>query len=107
MSDFTGITEALIAGDAEKIKTLVQNEVDKGADGNDILNNGLIKGMDIVGGEMFIPEVLMSANSMREAVVILKPLLAEEDIGSAGQCPHRICKGRSSRYRKKSCVHDA
>jgi 5-methyltetrahydrofolate--homocysteine methyltransferase len=89
MSDFKGITEALIAGNAEKIKALVQNEVDKGSDGNDILNNGLIKGMDIVGGkmqsgEMFIPEVLMSAYSMREAVVILKPLLAEEDMGSAG-----------------------
>jgi 5-methyltetrahydrofolate--homocysteine methyltransferase len=89
MSDFKGITEALIAGNTEKIKALVQNEVDKGSDGNDILNNGLIKGMDIVGGkmqsgEMFIPEVLMSAYSMREAVVILKPLLAEEDMGSAG-----------------------
>ncbi len=98
MSDLQEITECLIKGDAAGIKTLVQKEVDNGTDANDILNEGLIQGMDLVGGkmqsgEMFIPEVLMSAMCMREAVEIIKPFLGEDDMGSAGKVMIGTVKG--------------
>lgn len=90
MSDLQVITETLISGDGDKLKELVQGAVDAGIAANDILQKGLIVGMDIVGekmesGDMFIPEVLMSAQAMATSVEILKPLLAEGDSSSAGK----------------------
>jgi len=89
MSDFTNITESVIGGDASKVISLVQAEIDKGTNASTVLNDGLINGMDIVGekmqsGDMFIPEVLMSAQAMAGAVEILKPLLGEEGSSTVG-----------------------
>ena len=89
MNEFSAITEGVICGDAEKVVNLVQTEIDKGSKAVHILNQGLIGGMDIVGekmqsGEMFIPEVLMSAQAMAAAVDILKPLLGEDSESKAG-----------------------
>ena len=83
MADLNALKEVLLAGDDGKLTELVQAALDEGAAAADILNGGLIAGMDIVGekmktGEMFIPEVLMSARAMGMAVDILKPLLGEE-----------------------------
>ena len=55
----------------------------------EILDNGLLAGMDVVGkrfkaGDMFIPEVLLCARTMHEAMDILKPLLFEGDQAGAG-----------------------
>ncbi len=85
MSDLSEIKMALLSGDTQKVCSLVQDEVDQGTEANEILNSGLIQGMDIVGekmqsGDMFIPEVLMSAKSMSEAVNILKPLISEDEM---------------------------
>jgi len=98
MTDYADITAALIAGDADKVCSLVQTELDQGTNAGEILNTGLIKGMDIVGekmqsGDMFIPEVLMSATAMNQAVDILKPLLSEEDTASAGHVVVGTVKG--------------
>ena len=65
MTDYSDMTTALISGDIDNLCSLVQAEIDGGANAGEILNTGLIKGMDIVGekmqsGEMFIPEVLRS-----------------------------------------------
>ena len=89
MNDFSAITEGVIGGDADKVVNLVQAEIDKGSKAASILNQGLIGGMDIVGekmqsGDMFIPEVLMSAQAMAAAVEILKPLLGEDSGSKAG-----------------------
>jgi len=98
MTDFSNILTALISGDTDNVCSLVQSEVDKGTNAGEILNTGLIKGMDIVGdkmqsGEMFIPEVLMSAMAMSQAVEILKPLLGEDDTASAGHVVIGTVKG--------------
>ena len=98
MADLSGITTALISGDTDKVCTLVQNEIKEGTNASDILNTGLIPGMDIVGekmqsGDMFIPEVLMSAKSMSGAVEILKPLLSEDEMSSAGHVVIGTVKG--------------
>ncbi|NOR26310.1 MAG: cobalamin-binding protein [Desulforhopalus sp.] len=89
MSDLNNITESVIGGDAGQVVSLVQAEIDKGTNAGAILNDGLISGMDIVGekmqsGDMFIPEVLMSAQAMAAAVEILKPLLGDEDNADSG-----------------------
>ncbi|HSL60562.1 MAG TPA: corrinoid protein [Desulfotignum sp.] len=87
MTDFNAIIEALVACDEAKLTRLVNDALAQNVPANEILNNGLIAGMDIVGekmesGDMFIPEVLMAAHAMASCVTILKPLLAEGE-GSA------------------------
>ena len=77
------ITETLVACDAAKLTGLVNDALAAGAAPSDILNKGLIAGMDIVGermesGDMFIPEVLMAAQAMGACVEILKPLLGDD-----------------------------
>lgn len=98
MSNLHAITETLITGDADKLKQLVQEALDSGLVANDILQKGLIIGMDIVGdkmesGEMFIPEVLMAARAMSEVLSILTPLLTEEESGSVGKMVIGTVKG--------------
>jgi 5-methyltetrahydrofolate--homocysteine methyltransferase len=82
MSQLSTITETLISGDGEVLQKQVREALDAGLSASNILNDALISGMDIVGarmesGDMFIPEVLMAAQAMSEAVEILKPLLAD------------------------------
>lgn len=88
MADFNAMTEALVACDADKVLSLVNAAIAEGVKPVDILNKGLIAGMDIVGekmenGDMFIPEVLMAAQAMSQCVEILKPLLGEGDAAEA------------------------
>ncbi len=98
MADLNTITQALIAGDKDQVTGLVQKAVDENVAANKILNEGLIKGMDIVGdrmqeGDMFIPEVLMSARAMSAAVAILKPLLGEDESVVTGKVVIGTAKG--------------
>ncbi len=84
MADFNAMTEALIACDADKVTALVNAALAENVPAIDILNQGLIAGMDIVGekmenGDMFIPEVLMAAQAMGKCVAILKPLLGDDN----------------------------
>ncbi|QTA78985.1 Trimethylamine corrinoid protein 1 [Desulfonema limicola] len=89
MSDYQPIINALIGCDMAKTTELVNLSLTQGIDAKDILNQGLIPAMDIVGqkmetGEMFIPEVLMAAQVMSSATEILKPTLAKEDSDAKG-----------------------
>ena len=89
MFDFKLIVDSLIEFDEAKVLKLVQNGLDEGVEAKEILNQGLIAGMDVVGEkmeneDMFIPEVLMAAKVMSAAVGILKPLLAAEDMSAMG-----------------------
>jgi len=95
---YQAIIDALLACDQDQVTTLVQKALDDGADANQILNQGLIAGMDIVGermesGDMFIPEVLMAAQAMSAAVEILKPLLTEDDASAKGRVVIGTVKG--------------
>ena len=84
------IAENLYEGENEKVAELVQKALDSGLAVNEILQNSLIAGMDIVGkdfkeGELFVPEVLVAARAMHAGMDILRPLLAESDTSSAGK----------------------
>ena len=98
MSDLRRISEALVAMNEKQVKELVREALDKGVLAKEILSEGLIPGMDIVGekmesGDMFIPEVLMSAKAMSAAVEILKPLLGDEGLTAAGKVVIGTVKG--------------
>ncbi len=82
MTDFNSMIDALVTCDTSRVTQLVNDAITEGISASDILNNGLIAGMDIVGekmenGDMFIPEVLMAAQAMGQCVAVLKPLLGE------------------------------
>ena len=75
MADFKGIAEALIGGNAGKVKELVQAAVDEGVNAKKILDEGLISGMEVVGVrfkncEIYVPEVLVSARAMHAVMEI-------------------------------------
>ncbi|MEE4609220.1 MAG: corrinoid protein [Desulfobacteraceae bacterium] len=98
MTTYQPIIDALLACDQDQVTTLVQKALDDGADANQILNQGLIAGMDIVGermesGDMFIPEVLMAAQAMSAAVQILTPLLAQDSASAKGRVVIGTVKG--------------
>ena len=86
---YGGMSEILIAGNVEEIKKVTQETLDRGIQAHEILEKGLLPGMDIVGqrfkaNEMFIPEVIRSANTMRAAMDIMRPLLSESDAAGTG-----------------------
>ena len=83
------IAERLIVGKIDEVKELSQQALDQGTSPRDIIDKGLLAGMDVVGkrfkaGDMFIPEVLLCARCMHGAMDILKPLLAEGDSAGVG-----------------------
>jgi 5-methyltetrahydrofolate--homocysteine methyltransferase len=89
MADFKGIAEALIAGDREKVKDLVKGAVDEGIGPRQILDEGLIAGMEVVGVrfkncEIYVPEVLVSARAMSAGMEIIEPLLAAAGVKARG-----------------------
>jgi 5-methyltetrahydrofolate--homocysteine methyltransferase len=76
------MSTAVIEGNMEDMPEMTQQALEEGHSAKEILDNGLMPGMDHVGvefkaGNMFVPEVLRSARSMQAAMNILKPLLAE------------------------------
>ena len=98
MSDLKAITDPLISCDVDTLMDLVKTALDEGIPAGDILSQGLIGGMAVVGermesGEMFIPEVLMAAHCMGTAVELLTPHLAEGEATSAGRVVIGTVKG--------------
>ncbi len=83
------ILEAVVALDRNTAMAEVQNAIDADASIDDILNNGLIQAMDVVGkkfssGEVFVPEMLMAAKAMQCGLEVLKPHLASDTMTKKG-----------------------
>jgi 5-methyltetrahydrofolate--homocysteine methyltransferase len=91
MSTMEQIAENLMKGKANDVKELVEQALSDGTAPADILNNGLLAGMNVIGerfkkNEVYVPEVLIAARAMHAGMDILKPQLAEagvEPIGTA------------------------
>ena len=82
MSLIQEISEFLQKGRAKNVKTLVQQALDEGMDPKEILNDGLLGGMMIIGdkfkkNEVFVPEVLVAARAMNAGLSILEPELVK------------------------------
>ena len=88
------ISSALQSGNARKTKELVQQAIDEGVSVKEILEEGLLAGMDVIGNkfrnnEIFIPEVLIAARAMNQSVELIKPLFENSGIKSVA----KVCLG--------------
>jgi len=88
------ISTQLQAGKAKNVKVLVQQAIDEGIPAQQILEEGLLSGMSIIGekfknNEVFVPEVLVAARAMNTGATLLKPLLAADGVKATG----KVCIG--------------
>jgi 5-methyltetrahydrofolate--homocysteine methyltransferase len=92
------IASNLYEGEDEVVAELVQQALNQGIAPVEVLQGGLIAGMDEVGrdfkaGDLFVPEVLIAARAMHAGMGVLRPLLAESDAPSAGKYVIGTVKG--------------
>jgi 5-methyltetrahydrofolate--homocysteine methyltransferase len=90
MADYEALAGAIIECNAAKAAELTQKLVDEGVKPSEIINMGLIGGMNVVGdrfkkGDMYVPEVMMAAKAMHAGMNIVKPLLLEGESSSTGK----------------------
>ena len=88
------ISAKLQIGKAKDVKALVQQAIDEGFAPKDILEQGLLHGMDVVGEkfkneQIFVPEVLVAARAMNFGMAVLKPRLVAEGVKNTG----KVCLG--------------
>ena len=98
MSILTDISENLQRGKAKVVKELVQQAVDEGISAKQILEEGLLSGMSVIGekfknNEVFVPEVLVAARAMNMGVAVIKPLLASNEVQAKGRACIGTVKG--------------
>lgn len=106
---FRRIMEAVEDGEREEVVDLVEEALEDETDPAEIMNKGLIAGMNSVGemfkeGEMFVPEVLMSANAMDAGMELIKPYLKQDDIKKSGKVLFCTVEGDLHDIGKKLCV---
>ncbi|MBL7106766.1 MAG: corrinoid protein [Phycisphaerae bacterium] len=85
MTDLKGLAEAIIRGDMNKACELTTAAIDGGVGAKQVLDDGLVAGMNVVGeafkkNEMYIPEVLIAARAMKGAMAILEPELIKAGV---------------------------
>ncbi len=85
------VQQLVINADAGTLETVIKLALDAGTAATDILNNGLLPAMNEVGqkmktGEMFIPEVLMSAKAMQAGLELLSAHMGAGEEINAGTC---------------------
>ena len=90
MSKIQEIAALVESGKVKLIEGLVQEALDAGEDPNAILNDGMIAAMGVVGAkfqanEIFVPEMLVAAKTMKKGVEILRPKLAGGSVGKHGK----------------------
>ncbi len=98
MADYERIKEVILTGRVEEISGVVKRALEQGTNPQDVIGQGLIAGMNEVGsrfknGDMFIPEVLVSAKTMHQGMEILRPLLTKEGARSMGTVVLGTVKG--------------
>ncbi len=103
------ISLAVQEGEIEDVVELTQEALDDEESPQEIMNDGLIAGMNVVGelfrdGELYVPDVLMSAKAMDAGMEILKPLLSPGEIKKAGKVIFCTVLGDLHDIGKKLCV---
>lgn len=94
MAILDDISVNLQKGKAKMVRELVQQAIDEGLSAKQILEEGLMAGMDIIGrkfkaNEIFVPEVLVAARAMNQGAAMLKPILAQNGVQATG----KVCIG--------------
>lgn len=91
MADLQAIAQVIIDGDrGGVIKDLTASALNEGVSPGEVLNNGLVAGMSVVGerfknNEYYVPEVLIAARAMKNAMEILRPRLVESGVEPIGK----------------------
>lgn len=83
------IKETVVEGKHKEIEDQVRQAIDQGMDLDTLINEALIAAMDVVGkrfssGEIFVPEMLVSAMTMKKGLELIKPLLAGDGASTKG-----------------------
>jgi len=89
MSQFEEIANSLLDFDGARTSDLTRAAIEKGVPAGEILNQGLLPGMKVVGeqfrsGEIFLPEVLLAGKAMKEAMALLRPAFQREGVPRRG-----------------------
>jgi 5-methyltetrahydrofolate--homocysteine methyltransferase len=90
MADLKALAEAVIKGDPNTAVTITKQAIAENMPAGDVLKNGLIVGMDVVGArfknnEIYIPEVLIAARAMKMAMQVLEPELVKAGVKPVGK----------------------
>ena len=90
MADLEALAQAIINGKAPEAKEVTEKALAEGVPAGDILNKGLVAGMNVVGAkfknnEFYVPEVLIAARAMKGAMALLRPLLVSSGVQPAGK----------------------
>ena len=98
MSILTEISEFLQKGKANEVKEVAQKGLDEGLSAKNILEDGLMPGMAIIGdkfkkNEVYVPEVLIAARAMNAGIEVLKPHMSEADASNKGTVVLGTVKG--------------
>jgi 5-methyltetrahydrofolate--homocysteine methyltransferase len=92
------IYEAILNGDAKSVESKVRTAIRGEIDPKEILDQGMVSAMAEVGrrfeiGEYYIPEMLIAARAMQSGMAVLKPLLKEANVVTAGRVAVGTVKG--------------
>lgn len=98
MANFTELNKMVESGKRKVVKELVAQMIEEGVSAKEILEQGLMPAMSVVGekfknNEVFVPEVLVAARAMNEGITLLRPLMKEADIKAPGTCVIGTVKG--------------
>ncbi len=85
MADLQAIAAALIAGKRDDVVQYVKQALEENVPVEQILNEGLVAGMNVVGekfknNEFYVPEVLIAARAMKAGMELIKPKLADSGV---------------------------
>src|SRR6202167_844878 len=86
MPDYALMNQCLYEGKAKEVGEMTQAALDEGRSVQEVLTEGLIAGMSVVGEDfkyniLYVPVVLIAARAMKSGMAVLKPLLAKKDSG--------------------------
>lgn len=98
MADYEALKQTVIDGNAARVKEMTQRALNEGRRPQEILDSALIPAMDEVGdkfarGELFIPEMLVSARAMQAGLALLKPFLVAGESRARGKVVIGTVKG--------------
>ena len=84
--DYAAMNQFLYEGNAKQVEQLTRDALAAGRTAQEILQDGLIAGMSVVGEDfkhnvLYVPEVLIAARAMKAGMAVLKPLLSARDSG--------------------------
>jgi len=98
MAELQALADALINGDRDKVGELTEQAINEGLSPEQVLNEGLVAGMEVIGrrfkaNEIYVPEVLIAARAMKAGMAVLQPKLTEAGVEPIGTVVLGTVKG--------------